>query len=120
VGEEERAGRRVIARRIRAARVARGWTQRDLASRFGCSQQNLSDIERGNVSLDLENLQRLAALLGLSLFHFLPTGDLGEEEEAVLQALRALPPGPVRDAVLAGVRLLVQGAIVEEGRQDNV
>jgi transcriptional regulator with XRE-family HTH domain len=38
-----------IGERIRAARLARGWTQSRLAKRVGCAQGDLSELERGRL-----------------------------------------------------------------------
>ena len=37
----------MLGERIRAARLARGWTQQQLARRVGASQAGISAIERG-------------------------------------------------------------------------
>lgn len=56
---------------VQRERLARGWTQHDLAKRTGIGQQYLSAIERGNrPDPRLTTLRRLARALGVdgSLF----------------------------------------------------
>ena len=117
--EDRPADRNAPGERIRAARVDRGWTQQELAARFGCSQQNISDIERGKISIDLPSLERMARVLNAHLFHFLPTAEIGAGEEAVLQDLRYLPAGAMRDTVFAAIRLLVTGAREQLGTTEG-
>lgn len=52
--------------RIRIARKRRGWTQKDLASHVGCSQQTIVDIESQEVPLS-RFLSRIISELGESL-----------------------------------------------------
>ena len=50
--------------RIRAARIAAGKSQRDLAEEYGCSQATIQAIETGTRSIFPRRLDDLAALLG--------------------------------------------------------
>ena len=61
-----------VGRRIREHRIGRGQTLRDMAQRLGVSEAKLSNVERGKVSLDLEELARIAGALEQPLHAFLP------------------------------------------------
>lgn len=61
-----------VGRRIRDHRIARGYTLRDMAHRLGVSEAKLSNVERGKVSLDLEELAQIAGALAQPLHAFLP------------------------------------------------
>ncbi|GAA0245339.1 hypothetical protein GCM10009527_047530 [Actinomadura nitritigenes] len=52
---------------VRSARVAHGWTQRDLADRLHCSRSTVSRLETGAQALDdVATLRRLAEVLQIS------------------------------------------------------
>jgi transcriptional regulator with XRE-family HTH domain len=55
---------------VRAARLARGWTQEDLAEKIGLAPVQVSRIERGRREVRLTTLLRLLRALEL------PAGDL--------------------------------------------
>ncbi|MGH6915832.1 MAG: helix-turn-helix domain-containing protein, partial [Geminicoccales bacterium] len=61
-----------VGRRIRDHRFARSYTLRDLAGKIGISEAKLSNVERGKVSLDLDELAQIAAALEQPLHAFLP------------------------------------------------
>ena len=56
-----------VGERIRAAREAAGFSQRDLATRMGTSQAAVARLEAGGVGATLTTLQRVAVALGLEL-----------------------------------------------------
>lgn len=105
-----------LGKQIRIARHSNGWTQQQLANEFGCSQANISDMERGDISIDLLDLDRLATILDVSLYHFFPSRDTQPEhletevltivgelpartQQAILTMLRALATRPIYSAV---------------------
>lgn len=57
----------LVRRRIRALRLAQGWSLEDLAGRAGLSQSTLSRIENGGRRLALDQLVTLARALDTSL-----------------------------------------------------
>ncbi len=69
--EDERAdeaGReeaRKLGARIRQLRVARGWTQEQLAEHAGVHYKYLGDVERGVRNPALFNIARIARALGV-------------------------------------------------------
>ncbi len=52
---------------LKQARLARGWSQQQLAAAVGCSQVHVSRLERGRQPGSLRILQSLAAVLGVPL-----------------------------------------------------
>jgi transcriptional regulator with XRE-family HTH domain len=54
-------------RAIRAARLAKGWSQQRLAQAIGCQQPDISAIETGARTVGLDRLIRIGDVLGLSL-----------------------------------------------------
>jgi len=71
--EDERAdeaGReeaRKLGARIRQRRVARGWTQEQLAEHAGVHYKYLGDVERGVRNPALFNIARIARALGVAV-----------------------------------------------------
>lgn len=71
--EDERAdeaGReeaRKLEARIRQLRVARGWTQEQLAEHAGVHYKYLGDVERGVRNPALFNIARIARALGVPM-----------------------------------------------------
>jgi len=63
--------RQLIATRIKQAREEMGMSQQELGRLFGCSDVNISRIERGIVSIDISDLERMAQILGRPLDWFL-------------------------------------------------
>jgi transcriptional regulator with XRE-family HTH domain len=53
-----------VKRALIEARMANGWTQKDLADRCGMRQSNISRLESGATSPTLRTLQQLAQGLG--------------------------------------------------------
>ena len=64
VGWEEA---RKLGVRIRELRIARGWTQEQLAEHAGVHYKYLGDVERGVRNPALFNITRIARALGVSL-----------------------------------------------------
>ena len=82
--------REQLAERIRAHRIARGWTQRDVAARAGMAFETYRVFERtGRISLD--RFLRLLELLGLlhDTARLVPPIDLRSVDEVLAQQPRA-------------------------------
>jgi transcriptional regulator with XRE-family HTH domain len=82
--------------RIRELRIARNWSQDQLAEAAHCSKAQISDLERGNRGLDLDWMRRLAAAFGVTPGELLSQDDnpllpIGEERRSLI-AIR--PPRP--------------------------
>ena len=53
--------------RVRQLRKERGWSQEAFADLCGLHRTYIGSIERGEQNISLENIQKLAATLGISL-----------------------------------------------------
>ncbi len=56
-----------LAEQVRAARVARGMTQQDLAQAMGTTQSVVARLEGGGIAPSIATLQRVADALGVRL-----------------------------------------------------
>ena len=68
---------RAIGERICERRKAVGLTQERLAEKMDVSIQMISNLERGNKAIRIDNLVKLCAILGVSTDYIL-LGDRGE------------------------------------------
>lgn len=55
-----------VGKRIRAARLTKGWTQEELAEKAGISPTHVSVIERAGNSVKLETFVSICCALGVS------------------------------------------------------
>lgn len=96
-----------LGTQIRIFRHNRGWTQQQLANEFGCSQANISDMERGDISIDLIDLERLADILKVSLYDFFPSrASQPEHLETEVMTIVCELPTRTQNAVLTMLRAL--------------
>lgn len=77
-----------LPNRIRELRIARDWSQDQLADAAHCSKAQISDLERGNRGLDIEWMRRLAKALGVTPGELLAHDDnpllpIGKEREII-------------------------------------
>ena len=59
--------RTVLAQKMRFLRFTRGWSQERLAERAGLHRTHISQIERGQVNVSIDNLEKLANAFALPL-----------------------------------------------------
>ena len=59
--------RKQLANRLRLLRVTRGWTQEVLAEASGLHRTYISSLERGGRNISIDNIDRLAQALGISI-----------------------------------------------------
>ena len=57
----------LVHEKIRLARLAKGWTQEDVANRMEMSINGYGDIERGSCDIKLSKLEKLAELFEMTL-----------------------------------------------------
>lgn len=62
----ERAALQAFGRNVRAARLAKGWTQEDLSGHSGLAVVQVSRIERGAREVRLTTIVRLVTALKVS------------------------------------------------------
>jgi transcriptional regulator with XRE-family HTH domain len=58
----------ILSASIRAARLRRGWTLRELAERVGVSKPTMLKVERGDPSVAIGTTLEAATLVGVPLF----------------------------------------------------
>ncbi len=63
----ERGTRKLLARRVRLLRVGRGWSQEALAAASGLHRNYIGHVERSELNVGLDNLEKIALALGVSL-----------------------------------------------------
>jgi transcriptional regulator with XRE-family HTH domain len=60
-----------VGRRLQKLRKQRGWTQVQMAERFGLDRSYLADVERGKRNISIVNLEVIAKGFGLTLSRLL-------------------------------------------------
>lgn len=102
-----------IGERIRTIRERRGWSQGKLAEVLGAHPQNVSQIERGVRGVSLQQVVRMARILGVSTDEILgereqDSGGVSGDRRLMrrLRRIRELPPSR-RDALLK----MIDGAL---------
>ena len=60
-----------IGQRISLLRKQKGWSQEDLAKSIGLSRPSVAQLELGNRSLDVRELQNLSLVLGFTFDDFM-------------------------------------------------
>ena len=59
--------RNKFGKRIRDLRQQKGWSQEELADKAGLHRTYIGAIERGEQNVSIDNIERLAKILGLTL-----------------------------------------------------
>lgn len=73
--EQELGSRLVVARNVMRMRIQRGWTQQQLARELGVSQPRIAQIESASANLQIDTLDRLAAVFGIEPARLLQPGN---------------------------------------------
>ncbi|HEV3052450.1 MAG TPA: helix-turn-helix transcriptional regulator [Longimicrobium sp.] len=63
--EREFGSRLVVARNVMRLRIQRGWTQQQLARELGVTQPRVAQIESASENVQIDTLDRLAAVFGV-------------------------------------------------------
>ncbi len=69
------SARKLLARNVRRARLALGWSQERLAQECGLHRTYVSAVERGERNIGVDNADKLATALGVSLADLLTARD---------------------------------------------
>ena len=85
-----------LPNRIRELRTIKGWSQQQLAEAVSCSKMQISTLERGEQSLDLHWMRRLAPPLGVEPGDLLLSDDNPKavrdaSEFHLLELVRSMP-----------------------------
>jgi len=77
------SSRRIVAKRIKALRASRRWSQLDLAKRAGVSQKTVSNLEdEESHSCQLDKLEMIANAFGIAVWELIkPDGNLTSEKD---------------------------------------
>lgn len=86
----------LVRKRIRALRVAQGWSLEELATRANLSQSSLSRIENGQRRLALDQLVTLARALDTTLDQLVETASDDVVTSPMIDAAHALMRWPVK------------------------
>lgn len=62
---------RQLGRRIRALRTKKGLSQEKLAERAGLNGKYIGEVERGTANISIQNIDKLAHVLGVPLLELL-------------------------------------------------
>lgn len=85
-----------LPNRIRELRKAKGWTQQELGERANCSYVQVSELERGDIELNLRWMVRFANALGVEpadlLLHQHNSSSLSPEERDLVECFRRGSP----------------------------
>lgn len=108
--------RRSVVRKLREVRLARGWTQAELAAKLGLSQARLSVVERGGGTISAEQFVAFLALANLSIEEFLPVANTDAAFQNALARLGAHglreDPGTLPSARLGTARDAIREVLV--------
>ncbi len=63
--------RDILAQNVRKIRLARGFSQEELAFTCGLHRTYISDVERGTRNISLDNIEKIAAALDVHLAELL-------------------------------------------------
>lgn len=69
--------RKLLAKRVRLLRVGRGWSQEALAAASGLHRNYIGHVERAELNVGLDNLEKIARALGVSLCALLEPDAVG-------------------------------------------
>lgn len=103
-----RYGLESLTEAIRQARLARGWSQRDLSARAHLTQAQISRIESGEVDMQVSTLVELARSLDLDL-QLVPRSAITAVEAAIRSAEERSEERSARN-LLASLRRLAEEA----------
>lgn len=106
-----------LTQTIRQARLAKGWSQRDLSARAHLTQAQISRIENGEVGLQVSTLLELARSLDLDL-QLVPRSALTAVEAAIRSAEERSDERTARNLLASLRRLAEQAQQVAPGRED--
>lgn len=79
-----------IGKRIQGRRKQMGLTQEQLADKMDVSIQMVSNLERGNKSIRIENLIKLSEILNISTDYILTGKETAEDMQALTEQMASL------------------------------
>lgn len=79
-----------VGKRIKIVRQMRRWTQEQLAEKVGLSPKYISGIERGVENPTLENVIRVAKVLGVEAYDLFLFGESDDSEKILRKTLEKM------------------------------
>ena len=101
-----------IGKRIQNRRRQLMFTQEQLAEMMNVSIQMVSNLERGNKAIRIENLINLSHILDISTDYILTGKATADDNEALIARIARLPP---RDRKM--VEMMVEYCLTEKGQE---
>ena len=80
-----------IGRRIQRRRKQQGYTQEQLAEMMNVSIQMVSNLERGNKAIRIDNLINLSQILDISTDYILTGKETADDMQALTERIAKLP-----------------------------
>ncbi len=98
-----------VGQKIRNRRLAKGYTQRDLAEKIGVTYQVVLQYEKGTRKISIEKLYAMAEVLSINIMDLIPVSNekicLKNEEEEILSLIRKYKT--INDQELRGIFCLL-------------
>jgi transcriptional regulator with XRE-family HTH domain len=110
--EQLQAVRERIGRNVRQLRIARGWTQEQLAERVGNTERHVGQVERGEVNVTIDILTTMAAHLSVDVARLLDDSTGGASDARVYTIMPSLFD-QIEEALRAVARLKDTGRPAE-------
>ena len=103
-----------IGKRIQNRRKQQGYTQEQLAELMNVSIQMVSNLERGNKAIRIDNLINLSQILDISTDYILTGKETTDDIEALTSRIAQLP---AKDRKM--IEMLVEYCLTETSAQEN-
>lgn len=81
-----------IVKKVKAARLERGLTQKDLAKLLDRTSASISDLERGKVQVTSSDLYKIAKYLNKPIEYFFGESFSGDEIDNLVALIRKMDP----------------------------
>jgi len=81
-----------IGKRIQSCRKRQGYTQEQLAEKMNVSIQMVSNLERGNKAIRIDNLIHLSQILNISTDYILTGKETSEDLDVLKSRIAQLSP----------------------------
>lgn len=66
---------KVVGQKVRSCRIAKGYTQKDLAGKIGVTHQIVLQYEKGTRKISIEKLYAIAEALSVSIADLIPVSN---------------------------------------------
>jgi len=97
-----------IGNRIRKIRTEKGLTQREMAALTGIPYSTYSNYENNNREPNLEQLNKIANALNISITHLIDINDITKQSQNILDDLSNHPENWVQENPLTGEKVPIK------------